>query len=88
MSDEEPVEGTTMRMDCLLENGTGPIQYVWKHQPRNGNISDIARGNASFINIINVNRNHTGWYRCMARNPVSSETSNRVLLETICEYLE
>ncbi|TKS82991.1 V-set and immunoglobulin domain-containing protein 10-like 2 [Collichthys lucidus] len=83
MSDEFPVEGTTMRMDCLLENGTGPIQYVWKHQPRNGNISDIARGNVSSINIINVNRNHTGFYRCMARNPVSSETSKGVLLETI-----
>lgn len=86
MSDASPVEGSTMWMRCSLENGTGPIQYVWKHETRNGNISVFAEGNTSVINVTNVNRNHTGWYRCVASNAVNSESSNRLWLDTICEY--
>lgn len=86
MSDASPVEGSTMWMRCSLENGTGPIQYVWKHETRNGNISVFAEGNTSVVNVTDVNRNHTGWYRCVASNTVNSESSNRLWLDTICEY--
>ncbi|KAK5858482.1 hypothetical protein PBY51_002617 [Eleginops maclovinus] len=83
MSDVSPVEGSTMWMSCNLENGTGPIQYVWQHETRSGNISAFAQGNTGVINVTNVNRNHTGWYRCVASNAVNSETSNRLWLDTI-----
>ncbi|XP_056254332.1 V-set and immunoglobulin domain-containing protein 10-like 2 isoform X1 [Seriola aureovittata] len=83
MSDASPVEGSTMWMRCNLENGTGPIQYVWQHETRSGNISVFAQGNTSAINVTDVNRNHTGWYRCVATNPVNSESSNRLWLDTI-----
>ncbi|XP_054482337.1 V-set and immunoglobulin domain-containing protein 10-like 2 [Anoplopoma fimbria] len=83
MSDVSPVEGSTMWMRCNLENGTGPIQYVWQHETRSGNISSFAQGNTNVINVTNVNRNHTGWYRCVATNPVNSESSNRLWLDTI-----
>ncbi|XP_022618404.1 V-set and immunoglobulin domain-containing protein 10-like 2 [Seriola dumerili] len=86
MSDASPVEGSTMWMRCNLENGTGPIQYVWQHETRSGNISVFAQGNTSAINVTDVNRNHTGWYRCVATNAVNSESSNRLWLDTICEY--
>lgn len=88
MSDASPVEGSTMWMRCNLDNGTGPIQYVWKHETRNGTISVVAQGTSSIINVTDVNRNHTGWYRCVASNAVNSESSNRLWLDTICEYFE
>ncbi|XP_032390231.1 V-set and immunoglobulin domain-containing protein 10-like 2 [Etheostoma spectabile] len=83
MSDVSPVEGSTMWMRCNLENGTGPIQYVWQHETRSGNISAFAQGNTNIINVTNINRNHTGWYRCVASNAVNSESSNRLWLDTI-----
>ncbi|XP_031728431.1 V-set and immunoglobulin domain-containing protein 10-like 2 [Anarrhichthys ocellatus] len=83
MSDVSPVEGSTMLMRCNLENGTGPIQYVWQHETRTGNISAFAQGNTSVINVTNINRNQTGWYRCVASNAVNSESSNRLWLDTI-----
>ncbi|XP_078122856.1 V-set and immunoglobulin domain-containing protein 10-like 2 [Sander vitreus] len=83
MSDVSPVEGSTMWMRCNLENGTGPIQYVWQYETSSGNISAFAHGNTSGINVTNVNRNHTGWYRCVASNAVNSESSNRLWLDTI-----
>ncbi|XP_040908072.1 V-set and immunoglobulin domain-containing protein 10-like 2 [Toxotes jaculatrix] len=83
MSDASPVEGSTMWMRCNLENGTGPIQYVWQHETRSGNISTFAQGNTNLINVTDVNRNHTGWYRCVASNAVNSESSNRLWLDTI-----
>lgn len=87
MSDASPVEGSTMWMRCTLENGTEPIQYEWNHETRGGNITVFAQGNSSVINVTDVNRNHTGWYRCVASNSVNSERSNRLWLDTICEFL-
>ncbi|KAI3373652.1 hypothetical protein L3Q82_022243, partial [Scortum barcoo] len=83
MSDVSPVEGSTMWMRCNLENGTEPIQYMWQHETRTGNISTFAQGNSSVINVTDVSRTHTGWYRCVASNAVNSESSNRLWLDTI-----
>lgn len=85
MSDASPVEGSTMWMRCNLENGTGPIQYVWQHETLRGNITTFAQGNTSMINVTNVSRNHTGWYSCVASNAVNSESSTRALLDIICK---
>ncbi|XP_042355238.1 V-set and immunoglobulin domain-containing protein 10-like 2 [Plectropomus leopardus] len=83
MSDASPVEGSTMWMRCNLDNGTGPIRYIWQHETRGGNITAFSQGNTSVINVTDVNRNHTGWYRCVASNAVNSESSNRLWLDTI-----
>lgn len=85
MSDVSPVEGSTMWMRCNLENGTEPIQYVWQQENRAGNITVFAQGSSNQINVSDINRNHTGWYRCVASNAVNSETSSRLWLDTICE---
>uniref|UniRef100_A0AAQ6A640 Ig-like domain-containing protein n=1 Tax=Amphiprion ocellaris TaxID=80972 RepID=A0AAQ6A640_AMPOC len=83
ISDVSPVEGSTVQMRCNLENGTGPIVYKWQHESSVGDITDFAQGNSSTINVTNVNRNHTGRYRCVASNAVNSESSKWVKLETI-----
>ncbi|XP_053703692.1 V-set and immunoglobulin domain-containing protein 10-like 2 [Synchiropus splendidus] len=83
VSDVSPVEGSTLWMRCNLDNGTGPIQYVWQHETRVGNTSTFAHSNTSVVNVTDVNRNHTGWYRCLAQNPVNSELSDRIWLDII-----
>ncbi|XP_030009979.1 V-set and immunoglobulin domain-containing protein 10-like 2 [Sphaeramia orbicularis] len=83
LSDVSPVEGTTMWMRCKLDNGTGPIQYIWKQETRNGSVTVYAQTNTSTVNMTNINRNHTGWYRCVAKNPVNSEGSDRIWLDII-----
>ena len=85
MSDASPVEGSTMWMRCSLDNGTEPVHYEWSHESRSGNTTVFAQGNSSAINVTDVSRKHTGWYRCLASNSVNSESSNRLWLDTICE---
>lgn len=72
-------------MRCNVENGTGPIHYAWQHETEIGNVTVFAQSNSSVVNVTNVNRNNTGWYRCQARNPVNSEQSDRSWLNIICE---
>ncbi|KAJ8402146.1 hypothetical protein AAFF_G00370110 [Aldrovandia affinis] len=83
LSDSSPVEGTPMWMRCRLENGTGPIHYIWERENFNGVISEFNVGNISLMNITGVTRNHTGWYRCLARNEVNQQRSDRIWLDII-----
>nr|XP_061801181.1 V-set and immunoglobulin domain-containing protein 10-like 2 [Nerophis lumbriciformis] len=83
VSDVSPVEGSTIWLRCNLDNGTGPIQYMWQHENHHGNVSAFAQGNSSVINVTEVNRNHTGWFRCLASNAVNSERSDRIWLDII-----
>ncbi|XP_072230536.1 V-set and immunoglobulin domain-containing protein 10-like 2 [Leuresthes tenuis] len=83
LSDASPVEGSTMWMRCNLDNGTEPIQYVWQHETHSGNITVFAQSSRGTINVTDVSRNHTGWYRCVASNAVNRESSNRLWLDTI-----
>uniref|UniRef100_A0A3B4E1W6 Ig-like domain-containing protein n=1 Tax=Pygocentrus nattereri TaxID=42514 RepID=A0A3B4E1W6_PYGNA len=41
--------------------------------------------NSNLINITGVTYNHTGWYRCLARNEVSQQRSDRIWLDVICK---
>ncbi|KAG7483883.1 hypothetical protein MATL_G00043010 [Megalops atlanticus] len=82
-SDSSPAEGTPMWMRCNLENGTGPINYVWERESRDGSTARVAEGNASLVNVTFVNRNHTGWYRCLASNEVNEQRSDRIWLDII-----
>uniref|UniRef100_A0A3Q2YD40 Ig-like domain-containing protein n=1 Tax=Hippocampus comes TaxID=109280 RepID=A0A3Q2YD40_HIPCM len=73
LSDGSPVEGSTIWLRCNLDNGTGPIQYAWQQENHHGNVSVFAQGGTDVVNVTEVNRNHTGWYRCLASNAVNSE---------------
>ncbi|XP_071754218.2 V-set and immunoglobulin domain-containing protein 10-like 2 [Centroberyx gerrardi] len=82
-SEASPVEGSSMWMQCRLEYGTAPLRYEWKHETRDGVSRTFAQGNSSVVNVTDVNRNHTGWYRCLASNEVNQERSDRIWLDII-----
>uniref|UniRef100_A0A672S778 Ig-like domain-containing protein n=1 Tax=Sinocyclocheilus grahami TaxID=75366 RepID=A0A672S778_SINGR len=88
MSDSSPVEGTSVTMRCGLENGTGPINYKWEQESRESQLTTVAEiYDDNRLNVTDVNRNHTGWYRCIAINQVNQQRSDRVWLDTICKRL-
>uniref|UniRef100_A0A671KQD3 Ig-like domain-containing protein n=1 Tax=Sinocyclocheilus anshuiensis TaxID=1608454 RepID=A0A671KQD3_9TELE len=81
MSDSSPVEGTSVIMRCGLENGTGPINYIWEQESRESQLTTVAEiYDDNRFNVTDVNRNHTGWYRCIASNQVNQQRSDRVCL--------
>uniref|UniRef100_A0A3B3I4T0 Ig-like domain-containing protein n=1 Tax=Oryzias latipes TaxID=8090 RepID=A0A3B3I4T0_ORYLA len=75
-----PVEGSKLWMYCNVTNGTGPIQYVWQHETQNKNITNLNQNN-SVVHVDEVNRNYTGWYRCVVSNAVNNESSDQVWLD-------
>ncbi|XP_030216923.1 LOW QUALITY PROTEIN: V-set and immunoglobulin domain-containing protein 10-like 2 [Gadus morhua] len=83
LSDASPVEGSVVVLRCGLGNGTSPILYEWEHE-RPGTLSTtIARANSSMLIMSNVNRNNTGWYRCVVSNAVNLERSDRALMDVV-----
>ncbi|XP_051895650.1 V-set and immunoglobulin domain-containing protein 10-like 2 [Pristis pectinata] len=84
MSTSAPVEGSTISISCSVENGTGPLEYIWNRQATlSRSPVNISETTSSQLNLTSVNRNHTGWYTCTARNEVNEATSNRVWLDVI-----
>ncbi|XP_017347382.1 V-set and immunoglobulin domain-containing protein 10-like 2 [Ictalurus punctatus] len=83
LSDPLAVEGSSFWMRCDLENGTEPIHYIWEQENRSGQVSILAERNSSLITITSVNRNHTGWFRCMARNEVNQQRSDQIWLDVL-----
>lgn len=84
-SDSLTVEGLSFWMHCTLENGTKPIHYIWEQESRSGQVSILAESNSSLLNMTLVTRNHTGWFRCLARNEVNEQHSDRIWLDVLCE---
>lgn len=73
-------------MQCNVENGTEPIQYVWQREIERGSITTFAQGsNSSIITMSNVNRSHSGRYRCVGSNFLNTENSDWVFLDIICK---
>ncbi|CAL8364677.1 unnamed protein product [Lota lota] len=83
LSDASPVEGSVVVLRCGLGNGTSPILYEWEHERPGSPVTTIARGNSSMLIMSNVNRNHTGWYRCVVSNAVNLERSDRALMDVV-----
>jgi hypothetical protein len=69
---------------CDLENGTGLLYFLWEYVTHSGLVSIVSEGNSSMFNMAEVSRNNTGWYRCVARNQVNQERSDRIWLDIIC----
>ncbi|XP_060702702.1 V-set and immunoglobulin domain-containing protein 10-like 2 isoform X4 [Hemiscyllium ocellatum] len=84
MSISAPVEGSAISLLCSVENGTGPLEYIWNRQAAlsTGPIN-VSETTESLLNLTSVNRNHTGWYTCTAKNEVNEVTSDRVWLDVI-----
>ncbi|KAK0150265.1 V-set and immunoglobulin domain-containing protein 10-like 2 [Merluccius polli] len=83
LSDASPVEGSVVVLRCGLGNGTSPILYVWEHERHGTPVTTIAQSNTSMLILSNVDRNHTGWYRCVVSNAVNLERSDRALMDVV-----
>ncbi|XP_062868247.1 V-set and immunoglobulin domain-containing protein 10-like 2 [Trichomycterus rosablanca] len=83
LSDPSPAEGTSVWMGCGITDGTDPIHYTWEQESGSGLVTILAESDNSLINITSVTRNHTGWYRCLAKNEVSQQRSDRIWLDVI-----
>ncbi|XP_014900496.1 carcinoembryonic antigen-related cell adhesion molecule 5-like [Poecilia latipinna] len=79
MSEASPIEGSSIWMNCSVENGSEPLQYKWQHETLNEDISDLSQ-NSSIITVTSISRNYTGWYHCEVSNAVNNDTSNRLLI--------
>lgn len=85
LSDPSPVEGTWVWMSCGITDGTDPVHYMWEQENRSGSVIILLESENNQINISSVSRNHTGWYRCLAKNEVSQQRSDRMWLDVICK---
>ncbi|XP_076835671.1 V-set and immunoglobulin domain-containing protein 10-like 2 [Brachyhypopomus gauderio] len=83
LGESSAVEGSTFLMRCGLENGTGPIHYTWEQESYSGLVTTLAESNSSVLIITWVTRNHTGWYRCLARNEVNQQRSDRIWVDVL-----
>ncbi|MCI4386614.1 hypothetical protein PGIGA_G00064500 [Pangasianodon gigas] len=83
LSDSSPVEGTSVLMRCIVEKGTEPINYTWEQESQTGLITTLAKENSSVVSVTQVSRNHTGWLRCLARNEVNQQRSDRIWLNVL-----
>ncbi|XP_053505399.1 V-set and immunoglobulin domain-containing protein 10-like 2 [Ictalurus furcatus] len=83
LSDSSPVEGTSVLMRCIVEKGTEPINYTWEQESQTGLITTLAKENSSVVSVSRVSRNHTGWFRCLARNEVNQQHSDRIWLNVL-----
>ncbi|KAF5906942.1 V-set and immunoglobulin domain-containing protein 10-like 2, partial [Clarias magur] len=83
LSDSSPIERASVWMRCGLENGTGPIHYVWEQETQSGQVSKLLESDSNLLNITSVSRNHTGWFRCLAKNEVNQETGDKIWLNVI-----
>ncbi|XP_067826889.1 V-set and immunoglobulin domain-containing protein 10-like 2 [Heptranchias perlo] len=84
MSISAPVEGAAISILCSVENGTGPLEYTWNRQATlSRNPINVSETTDNLLNLTSVNRNHTGWYTCTAKNEVNEVTSDRVWLDVI-----
>lgn len=86
LSDSLPMEGTSVLMRCVVEKGTEPITYTWEQQSQSGLITAIAKENSSVVSVTRIFRNHTGWFRCLARNEVNQQWSDRIWLNVLCKW--
>lgn len=85
LSDSSPLEGASVWIRCGLENGTDPVYYFWEQESQSGLVTILAESNSSLINLTLVTRNHSGWLRCLARNEVNQQRSDRIWLNVICK---
>lgn len=85
LSDSSAVEGSVYSMQCGLQNGTEPIQYIWEQETQSGLVTSFPQSNSSLYTLNPVTRNHTGWYRCLARNEVNQQISDRIRLDVMCK---
>jgi len=73
-------ESGSFYLTCEASGDPPPYNYTWKQNDTNEAIAD---GNV--LNFTNINRNDTGWYRCVATNKCGTG-SGLHFVNVFCKY--
>ena len=80
------IEGRPYLLIC---NVTGPAEHVYwikNGEPLHADNRNVFHKDNKTVSFKPLERNDTGYYRCVAINPVGKMTSPAYLLRVNCEY--
>ena len=69
-----------MTKECNVTAGTHPLNVFWK----NVKTGQVTKG--KLLNIINIRRNQSGEYRCIANNTCGNESA-RMFIDVQCKIM-
>ena len=73
-------EGKNVTKECNVAAGTPPLNFVWKNV-KTGQVTK-----EKLLNIINIRRNQSGEYRCIANNTCGNE-STTMFINVTCKII-
>ena len=73
-------EGENVRKECNEAAGTHPLNFVWK----NVKTGQVTKG--KLLTIINIRRDQSGEYRCIANNTCGNE-STTMFINVTCKII-
>ena len=71
-------EGKNVTKECNVATGTSPLNFVWKNV-KTGQVTE-----GKLLTIINIRRNQSGEYRCIANNTCGNE-STTMFINVTCK---
>ena len=74
-------EGENMRKECNEAAGTHPLNFVWK----NVKTGQVTKG--KLLTIVNMRRDQSGEYRCIANNTCGNE-STTMFINVTCKIID
>ena len=73
-------EGKNVREECNVAAGTSPLNFFWKNV-KTGQVTT-----EKLLNIINIRRDQSGEYRCIANNNCGNE-STTMFINVECKII-
>ena len=73
-------EGRNVTKECSVTAGTPPLNYLWK------NVKTVQLTKEKLLTIINIRRNQSGEYRCIANNTCGNESTG-MFIDVHCKNL-
>ena len=73
-------EGKNVTKECNVAAGTSPLNFLWKNL-KTGHVTT-----EKLLNIINIRRNQSGEYRCIANNTCGNE-STTMFINVECKII-
>ena len=74
-------EGKNVTKECNVTAGTPPLNFFWKNV-KTGQVTT-----EKLLNIINIRRNQSGEYRCIANNTCGNE-STTMFIDVLCKIMQ
>ena len=73
-------EGKNVRKECIVAAGTPPLNFFWK------NVKTGVVTTEKVLTIINIRRDQSGEYRCIANNTCGNE-STTMFINVECKII-